>query len=56
MKFLKGGATVFLILDLREAYIPNLSLLACLEPFKKFLVVGGWWVVGRWVVGGLEQF
>ena len=30
-----------LILDLREAYITNLSLLACLEPFEKF-VVGGW--------------
>ena len=24
-----------------EVYIPNLSLLPCLEPFKKF-VVGGW--------------
>ena len=37
----------FLILDLREVYLTNLSLLACLEPSKKFLVVvvvggGGW--------------
>ena len=24
-----------------EAYIPNLSLLLCLEAFEKFLVVGG---------------
>ena len=33
----------FLFLDLREAYIRNLSLLACLEPFEKFvMVVGGW--------------
>ena len=31
----------FLILDLREAYIPNLSLLACLEPFEKVPVVVG---------------
>ena len=28
-------------LGLREAYIPNLSLLVCLEAFKKFLVVVG---------------
>ena len=26
-------------LSLREAYIPNLSLLRSLEPFKKFVVV-----------------
>ena len=26
---------------LREAHIPNLSLLLCLEAFEKFLV--GWW-------------
>ena len=32
-------------IDLKEAYIPNLGLLLCLEPFKKFLVVGGGWVV-----------
>ena len=31
-------------LSLREAYIPNLSLLVCLEAFKKMLV-GGWLVV-----------
>ena len=36
---LEAGVTVFLFLDLREAYIPNLSLLACLEPFEK--VPGG---------------
>ena len=36
----------FLLLDLREAYITNLSLIACMEPFEKFVVVGGWW----WVV------
>ena len=34
----------FLFLDLREAYITNLRLLACLEPFEKF------------VVGGSDQF
>ena len=38
---LKGGVIFFLILDLREAYIPNLSLLACLEPFEKVPVVVG---------------
>ena len=43
-----GGGSQFL--SLREAYIPNLSLLRSLEPFKKFVVVGGgggWWC---WVV------
>ena len=31
--------------SLREAYIPNHSLLLCLEALEKFLVVGGvgWW-------------
>ena len=29
------------LLDISEAYIPNLSPLVCLEPFKKFSV-GGW--------------
>ena len=29
-------------ISLREAYIPNLSLLLCLEAFEKFLVVVGW--------------
>ena len=28
-------------LSLNEAYVPNLSLPLCLEPFEKFLVVGG---------------
>ena len=28
-------------LSLGEAYITNLSLLLCLEPFKKFVVGGG---------------
>ena len=39
-KVSKGG--VFLILDLMEAYMPNLRRLACLEHFKKVpvLVVG----------------
>ena len=41
-EFLKGEVTVFLILDLRETYISDLSLLTCLEPFEKFLVDGGW--------------
>ena len=27
--------------SLREAYIPNHSLLLCLEALEKFLVVGG---------------
>ena len=46
---MKRGTAVFLILDLREAYIPNLSLLACLEPLEKVpvVVVGS----GEWVVG-----
>ena len=30
-----------LFLSLSEANIPNYSLLSCLEPLKKFLVV--WW-------------
>ena len=34
-----GGVVTFL--SLREAYIPNLSLLLCLEAFEKFMVVGG---------------
>ena len=38
---MKAGVTVFLILDLREAYVPNLSLLASLEPFEKVPVVVG---------------
>ena len=42
-----GGEGHFL--SLREAYIPSLNLLLCLEAFEKFLVVvvvsGGWWVV-----------
>ena len=41
---LKEGVRVFLILDLWEAYIPNLSLLASQEGSEKFLV------------GGLEKF
>ena len=39
-------------LGLGEAYIPNLSLLVCLEAFKKFVVVG--WGGGGG--GGLDQF
>ena len=42
---LRGMVTVFLILDHKEAYLPNLKLLACLNPSKKYL-----WVVV--VVGG----
>ena len=38
-----GGDAIFLILDPREAYISNLSLLACL---KKVSVGGG----GGWCV------
>ena len=34
---------VIQLLDIYEAYIPNLSLLVCLEPLKKF-------AVGEWVV------
>ena len=37
-------------LGLGEAYIPNLSLLVCLEALKKFVV--GWGGGG----GGLDQF
>ena len=32
----------FLVPSLGEAYIPNLSLLLCLEVLEKF-VVGWWW-------------
>ena len=32
---------VFRFLSLNEAYVPNLSLPLCLEPFEKFLVVVG---------------
>ena len=38
----------FLFHSLKEAYMPNLSLPLCLEPFEKFLV-------GVVVLGGLEQ-
>ena len=41
-------------LSLREAYIPNLSILLCLEAVEKFLV-GGWIEVVGWG-GGLDQF
>ena len=34
------------LLDLCEVYMPNISLLLGLEPFKKFSVGGG----GGWVV------
>ena len=37
----RGGV----ILSLRKAYISGLSLLLCLELLKKFVVVGGGWVV-----------
>ena len=40
------GWVCVLFLSCREANIPNLSLLLCLEPFQKFLVVGWWGVVG----------
>ena len=39
----RGGGCQFL--SLREAYIPNLSLLRSLEPLEKFVVAGGGWVV-----------
>ena len=32
------------LFDLYKAYIPNLCLIPSLEPFKKFLVGGWWWV------------
>ena len=38
------GWVCVLFLSCREANIPNLSLLLCLEPFQKFLVV--WWCSG----------
>ena len=31
------------LLSFREACISNLSFLLSLEPFEKFVVVGGWW-------------
>ena len=43
----KGEVAMFLILDPKEPYISNLSLLACLEPLEKVPVGGGWW----WLVG-----
>ena len=40
---------VYRLIDVSIAYIPNLSLLACLEPLEKVPVGGGggggWWVV-----------
>ena len=41
-----GEWVCVLFLSFNEANIPNLSLLLCLEPFQKFLVVGWWGVVG----------
>ena len=35
-----GWWVCVLFLSFNEANIPNLSLLLCLEPFQKFLVVG----------------
>ena len=35
------------LINVSVAYIPNLSLLACLEPLEKVPVGGGWW---WWVV------
>ena len=39
--WIKGGGQNFAVLfiDLHEDYIPNLGLLLCLEPFKKFVGV-----------------
>ena len=45
-----GGGQFF---SLRESYIPNLSLLRSLEPFKKF-VVGGWVGGGGGGGGGVQ--
>ena len=39
----RGGEGSFF--SLREAYVLSFSLLLCLEPCKKFSVVGGWVVV-----------
>ena len=33
-------------LTLCELYMPNTLLVICLELFKKFSVVGGWWLDG----------
>ena len=38
---------VIQLLGIYKAYVSNLSLLVCLEPFKKFSVGGWWW----WWVG-----
>ena len=38
---------VIQLLGIYKAYVSNLSLLVCLEPFKKFSVGG--WVVGNTV-------
>ena len=37
------------LLGIYKAYVSNLSLLVCLEPFKKFSVGGWWWWVGNTV-------
>ena len=43
-------------LGLGEAYIPNLSLLVCLEAFKKFVWWWWWGGGGGGGGGGLDQF
>ena len=43
----EGRRLAIELLDLCKVYMPNISLLLGLEPFKKFSVGGGWW---WWVV------
>ena len=50
LSFVGGGEVCVLFLSLSEANMPNLSLLKCIERFKKFLVVGCGGVVGCGVV------
>ena len=40
----EGRRLAIELLDLCKVYMPNISLLLGLEPFKKFSVGGGWWI------------
>ena len=45
-RFAKLNQTLSKLLTLCELYMTNILLVICLELFKKFSVVGGWWLDG----------